>query len=163
MSYIESNLIGNEKVMFRVQASPIVFSKTVVLFAACILWIWLIGVTNISALVVGVVGVVMVATHVLTWMCSEFAVTDRRVIAKYGIVACRTVEIDLKRVEGMRLIQDASGSICDYGTLVIDGVGGTQEVLPNISSPRRFREVLQEAIEDATRRESMAKWAYKRS
>jgi hypothetical protein len=77
---------------------------------------------------------------------SEFAVTDRRVLLKQGLFGSKSLEILLAKVESIYVEQGLLGRILDYGSLVVIGTGGTQDVYGEMASPMAFRRAIQEQI-----------------
>jgi uncharacterized membrane protein YdbT with pleckstrin-like domain len=71
--------------------------------------------------------------------CSEFVVTDRRVILKRGIFGRHTIEMNRTKVESVDVDQTLMGRIMGYGTVVVRGTGGGLEPIRNIAHPMRFR------------------------
>ena len=78
---------------------------------------------------------------------SEFAVTNRRVIIKVGLVSRKTVELNLEKVESIGVEQTILGRILGYGTIVVVGTGGTKEPFRGIADPMGFRRAVNEATE----------------
>jgi uncharacterized membrane protein YdbT with pleckstrin-like domain len=76
---------------------------------------------------------------------SEFAITNKRVIIKVGLISRKTVEINLGKVESIGVDQSILGRILDYGTITIVGSGGTKEPFHDISRPLDFRKAFQNA------------------
>jgi uncharacterized membrane protein YdbT with pleckstrin-like domain len=70
---------------------------------------------------------------------TELAVTDRRVIYKTGLIRRRSVEMNMDKVESVKVDQSLLGRLFGYGTVMIHGTGGGFEPLPNIGSPITFR------------------------
>jgi uncharacterized membrane protein YdbT with pleckstrin-like domain len=77
---------------------------------------------------------------------TEMAVTNKRVIAKSGIVNRRTIELLLPRIESIAVEEPALGRVLGYGTVIVRGTGGTPEVFPQIARPLEFREQVQRQI-----------------
>jgi hypothetical protein len=82
----------------------------------------------------------------LRYMSADFAVTDKRVLAKFGLVRRHSLETLLSKVEAISVDQDVPGRLFGYGTITIIGTGGTQEVLPMIAAPLEFRRQVQTQI-----------------
>ena len=74
----------------------------------------------------------------------EFAITNKRVIIKTGLISRRTVELNLSKIESVNVDQSILGRILGYGSLQIVGTGGTKEIFPNINKPLTFRKKFQE-------------------
>jgi uncharacterized membrane protein YdbT with pleckstrin-like domain len=75
---------------------------------------------------------------------SEFVITNRRIIIKTGLVARKTVEMNLSKIESVNVDQSVVGRILRYGSITIIGTGGTKETFHNISHPIEFRKAFQE-------------------
>jgi len=74
----------------------------------------------------------------------EFAITNKRVIIKTGLISRRTFEMNHSKIESVNVDQAILGRILGYGTIRIVGSGGTKEVFPNINHPLEFRKKFQE-------------------
>ena len=74
----------------------------------------------------------------------EFAITNRRVIVKTGLISRKTFEMNLSKIESVNVDQSILGRILGYGTIRIVGSGGTKEEFPNIQKPLEFRKKFQE-------------------
>jgi uncharacterized membrane protein YdbT with pleckstrin-like domain len=75
---------------------------------------------------------------------SEFAITNKRVIIKVGLISRRTLEMNLNKIESVNVHQGLLGRMLGYGTIVIVGTGGTKEPFAAISDPLTFRKKFQE-------------------
>jgi uncharacterized membrane protein YdbT with pleckstrin-like domain len=84
---------------------------------------------------------------------TELAITNKRLIAKFGLVSTQSIEIRLGKIESVRVKQGLLGRILDYGDIVVTGTGSTFDPIRNISSPLAFRTSLNQAMEpsDASR------------
>jgi len=74
---------------------------------------------------------------------SEFAVTNKRVIVKVGLISRRTIEINMSKVESVEVNQDIFARLFNYGTIVVIGTGGTKEPFDLIDDPLAFRRAVQ--------------------
>jgi hypothetical protein len=86
----------------------------------------------------------------LQYNATEFGVTNRRVIAKVGVIRTRSFEILLPKIEGIAVDQGLGGKMNDYGSVMVTGTGGNRETFRDISHPFKFREAVQEQIEART-------------
>jgi uncharacterized membrane protein YdbT with pleckstrin-like domain len=98
-------------------------------------------------LLIVVVGLYFLAVAWIRYRTTEFAVTDRRIIAKTGLVSRRTVEMFLDKVESLNVEQSIPGRMFNYGTVTIRGTGATSEPFYNISSPLELRKSFMEAAD----------------
>jgi uncharacterized membrane protein YdbT with pleckstrin-like domain len=137
-SYVESNLLAGEKILYRSHTSLWSLAPMI-----------LLGIL----LLVAVVGLFILIWAWIKYRTTEFAVTDRRVIAKTGLVSRRTVEMFLDKVESLNVEQSVAGRIFNYGTVTIRGTGATSEPFGSISAPLALRKNFMEAA-DAYRRKT---------
>jgi hypothetical protein len=75
-------------------------------------------------------------------MFSEVAVTDRRVLSKFGILAAHCQSIGLSQIESTDVSQSLLGRVMGYGTLHIWGAGGKALCLSGLSRPRQLARAL---------------------
>ena len=140
MSYVESHLAPGEQVVFRTRLHPVIFGSTAV-FAG-----FVVGVTALivarndlpaeSARLLWLAATLIIVVSFIPpwvrWRASEFAVTDRRVVAKLGLLRVHTLELPLPRVE-IDVEPTFAGRLFGYGTLQIGDGGGGGEVFPRVS------------------------------
>lgn len=136
MGYIENNLMKDEELIFSTKLHPGIYAGPATLI--------LVGVALFLGS--GSLGTV-VTTLGLLWFLrawsrrksSEFCITNKRVIAKTGILSTRTVELHLSKIEGASIIQFFAGKSWGYGTVTLRGTGGSQLQLKDIAAPFDFR------------------------
>ncbi len=167
MSYVEDNLMPNEKVLFSARIHPAVFLPAVVSFIASIvfafiasgptrqqdpsglspaeIFLCMTGIFFFYSLWLGLQAVVLIST-------TEFAVTNQRVIAKTGFIRRHTLEMLLSKVESVSVRQNILGRLLNFGTLTITGTGGTQEGFRSIVEPLTVRKKMYKILEQYTAR-----------
>lgn len=134
-SYVEGALIKDERIVHLGRIS---------LWS---LWGWLLlGIVLLPAFGLGLVFLIVAYVKYKT---TELAITTRRVIAKFGFVSRRTVELNIHKVESVQVDQSVMGRLLNYGTLVIAGAGEPQAPIPGISNPIAFRRAFIEAQDGA--------------
>jgi uncharacterized membrane protein YdbT with pleckstrin-like domain len=74
----------------------------------------------------------------------EFAITNKRVVIKTGLISRKTVELNLNKIESVNVDQTIMGRIFGFGNITIIGIGGTHEFFVNIRKPLEFRKKFQE-------------------
>ena len=84
----------------------------------------------------------------LGWKKTEYVVTNKRVIAKRGIIAVKTEELRNLKVESVYIKQGIFDRILGLGTVVFGGTGGSKVLFKYISSPRQVKTHLEEIIEE---------------
>ena len=70
---------------------------------------------------------------------TELVLTDRCLIAKWGLLSRTTVELALKRVESFHVTQSVLGRVLNYGDVTVVGVGASLEPLHGIKNPLELR------------------------
>ena len=75
---------------------------------------------------------------------SEFAITNKRVIIKKGLIARETLEMNLMKIESVNVDQSILGRILGFGNITVIGTGGTRETFKRINRPLEFRKRFQE-------------------
>ena len=130
MSYIDDSLIEGESVLHRARVS----------------WWSQFGLVLLGILtVVIVVGVFILVYAWIKVRSTEIAITSRRVIVKYGFVKRDTVEINLEKVEALRVEQGFLGRMLNYGTIFISGAGTSVAPIKDVADPLVFRRKFMEA------------------
>lgn len=76
----------------------------------------------------------------------EMVVTNKRVIAKFGLFIQKTFEMNLKKVEGCNLNQGLLGRIFGYASLTVRGTGGGIAPFPYISNYEAFKRKIDEMV-----------------
>jgi len=130
MSYIDESLVEGETIVHRAHVS----------------WWSQFGyvLLGILTLVVGI-GLIFLVMAWIKVHSTEIAITNRRIIAKFGFVKRHTVEINLEKVESLRVEQGVWGRILNFGTIFISGSGSSVAPIPNIADPLVFRRKFMEA------------------
>jgi uncharacterized membrane protein YdbT with pleckstrin-like domain len=117
--YVNNNLIKNEQVEFETGYHWIIFF-------------------NFRALLT------LFIAPMLDRFSDEFAITNRRVIMKTGLISRKTLEMNLSKIESVNVDQSILGRMLGYGSIKIIGTGGTTEEFRNIREPLTFRKKFQE-------------------
>lgn len=118
-NYIQDNLIKDEQIEFETTYHWIIFCNLRAIFTLFI-------------------------APMLDRYSDEFAITNKRIIVKTGLISRKTLEMNLSKIESVNVDQSILGRMLGYGTIRIIGTGGTREEFPNISNPIQFRKKFQE-------------------
>ncbi len=118
-SYVQSNLLKDERVVYEAKLHWIVFVSLRAVFTLFI-------------------------APLIEFLTNEYAITNKRVIVKVGFISRRTLELNLGKVESINVDQSILGRILGYGTINIIGTGGTKEPFTDISAPLDFRKQYQQ-------------------
>lgn len=130
MSYIDDSLIEGETILHRARVSW--WSQ---------FWLVALGVL----LLVVVIGLFLLIGAWIRVRSTEIAITNRRVIAKFGFIKRDTVEINLEKVEALKVEQGFLGRMLNYGTVFISGAGTSVAPIKDIADPLVFRRKFMEA------------------
>ena len=141
MSYVDNSLIPDEQVAFRTRLHWVIFLPPILLLGISVL-LFAYGMALGGEALLAVALLWGLAKYV-DYASSEFAVTNKRVIIKVGIVRRRTVEMLNTKVEAIAVNQGIIGRILGYGNIVVTDTGGTNEPFNGISSPLEFRRAVQ--------------------
>jgi uncharacterized membrane protein YdbT with pleckstrin-like domain len=132
MGYVDKHLLEGERVVYRAKLHKIIFMPPLALA--------IVGAAFL------LVALLIAFPRFIRYATSEFAVTNKRVIVKIGLIYRQTLELVLTKVETIRVEQSIMGRIFDFGTIVVTGTGGTKEPFKDIASPLQFREQVQSQL-----------------
>ncbi len=85
------------------------------------------------------IGVIWAIFRGLVFTTTELALTNKRVVAKSGIVRRNVIDVSLSKVEGVTYNQGIIGRIFGYGSVAVRGTGVGQVPVPFISQPEHFK------------------------
>lgn len=152
MSYIDNNLLSEEYVVYRAKVHWIIFLGPtifgIIAFSLFVFWREYRqgGFYAYLCLFVAIAWWLYAFINIKT---SEFAITNKRVLSKVGLIGRRSVEILLKKVEAIEVHQGIFERIFNYGTVNIIGTGGTINPFQKIIAPLEFRKKVQEQVASA--------------
>lgn len=152
MSYVSRILMPGETVLATARLHWIVLLPsilTIVAGIAAAIWAWASGMDRDQAKFVYALAGFLALFGVLTFLgrlivraTSEFAVTNRRVIVKRGIISLHTVEMNEDKVESVDVDQGILGRLLGYGRVTIHGVGARWDPIDTIADPLKFRSAM---------------------
>lgn len=154
MSYIDRNLIAGERVVYRTRLHWLVFVVPVLFVVVVLLplaWFLANGAWRSVAWVPLAAGLVVLLPAIVKRQSSDFAVTNKRVMMKAGVLTTRSVELLLNKIEAIAVDQGFLGRIFGYGNIVVTGSGGTREAFSQIQGPLEFRRAVQSVSDTAAR------------
>ena len=147
MGYVDKSLAPDERVLFRTRLSAIMFIWPVIIVLAGAALLALTDSTFVHgcALLLLALGLLFALLRYISFASSEFAVTDKRVIIKVGVLRRRTLELQRSKVEAIAVNQGIGGRIFGYGDIVVTGTGGTKEPFRQIGAALQFSRAVQTA------------------
>ena len=148
MSYVDSNLLEGEHVVYRTRlhwklfVAPMLFALVV---SGPLAWIGLYGTWSVFAWIPIGLALLWLVAALIKRQTSEFVVTNKRVLMKVGVFTTRSIELLLNKVEAITVHQSLAGRLFGYGDIVLTGSGGTNEPFSSIQSPLALRNAVQAA------------------
>ena len=124
-NYVERNLMQGEQVVYEGHVSLWHLAPRIV---AGILLTPLFG-----------LGLLVLLNVVIRYKSTELAVTNKRIVAKFGFIRRSTIEIGVRKIESIQVQQGLLGRIFNFGSIVMAGSGNPQAPIPGISQPMEFR------------------------
>jgi len=148
MSYVEEHLMPGEQVVHRAHLHWAAFLWPIVWFIAAV---WLFSVGGDTAPVFGTLVLFLVfppaiIAALIARRTSEFAVTNKRVLIKTGLIRRHSLETLVSKIESIGVSQGILGRLLDFGTIVVSGTGGSKDPFHRIADPMQFRRKVQEQI-----------------
>jgi len=119
--YVNNNLIRGEQVEYEARYHWIIFFNARAIFSLFL------------------APVIDKKTH-------EFVITNKRIIIKTGLIRRNTFEMNLKKIESVKVEQSVFERILGYGTIIIIGSGGSLKMISKIRKPLEFRKRFQELV-----------------
>ena len=153
MGFIDGNLLQGEHVVFRTRLhwklmiGPLLFAIVTWLPAA---WMLAQDRWNNLVLIAPALGLLVLLAAFIRRQSSDFAVTNKRVMMKIGVLSTRSVELLLSKIESITVNQSLAGRMLGYGEIVVTGSGGTEETFADIQAPLDFRRAVQSVTDLAT-------------
>jgi uncharacterized membrane protein YdbT with pleckstrin-like domain len=165
MGYIQNNLMPEEKIQYSARVHPAVFIRAVILLIISI-GMFIAGFTTANqgtetartmsafiqlfALIVFLLSISAALEALIVITTTEFAVTNRRVIAKTGFIRRHTLEMLVQKIESVKVNQSVMGRILNFGNVTVTGTGGTRETFQAILDPIVVRKKINQIIENVT-------------
>jgi len=147
LSYVESIIGAGERVLYVGKVSYLAILPALVGGTLLIVVGAALTLTNPLAATIAVAGIIWLASGLIRRSSTELAVTNRRVIAKFGFIRRSTVELNIAKIESVRVEQSLLGRMLGYGSVYVTGTGSTMDPIPYISKPIAFRQAVQSATD----------------
>lgn len=144
MPYIDKHLIEGEEVIYEGQISMWSLANWLLCGLGGVALVFL---PSRFVLIPFLAGVGCLIWAVIQFASTELAVTNKRVIAKYGWISRRTVEISLDRVEGVEVQQAIHQRVLNYGNIFVSGTGSHKAKIINVAEPMSFRQAFLAALD----------------
>ena len=126
--FVNENLIKDEHVVYEAKIHWAI-------------WLWPIVWAVIFAIPMVTIplSIIILGWTLMKYKTIELAITNKRIIAKHGIISKHTIEQNLNKIESVQVHQGMLERMFGKGSVIITGTGGTKEIIPDIEDPFEFR------------------------
>lgn len=142
MNYIETNLQPGEEIKYVAKLHFFLFMQPVILLLIGAFLLTapkdVLPVIYYAGLLMLFFGLVSLVQRILVKIGSAYAVTNKRVVLKTGVISRRAVDLVLAKCEGLHINQSILGRIFGFGTITVT-TGGVTSSYPYIANPLAFR------------------------
>jgi uncharacterized OB-fold protein len=147
--YVRKNLVPGETMLYAASIHPLIFLPSAILFICPVVGVTVFKFYPLICIVLILLGLsspFFAIKSLIVFLTTECVLTDRRVLAKTGLISRESLELLLSKVEGLQVQQSILGRVFNFGTVVISGTGGSTSPFSGIARPLKFRKRLQEQI-----------------
>ncbi len=131
MSYLKKNVVGaNESIKIEPKKNPIFL---VFRWIWGILGCWLLLIPTFQAI-----------KHTITFCTTEYLVTDKHVMEKYGWISTHSDQIKLSKIENVTVNYTFFGKIFNYGNICIQGANINNVNFTNIKDAEKVKRLIGE-------------------
>ena len=132
-NYVKNTLDEGEKVIVSSEVSKWSYATPVLVGA-----IFLLASIDADSYVKGLLilgGLGIPGLAFINRWTTEYAVTDKKVLAKTGLISRNADELRISKVEGCDVLQGVQGRLFGYGTLVFSGTGSQKVMFKMVPDP----------------------------
>jgi len=164
-SYVKRAMQADERILFSAQLHWIIYKMgiTTIFLGVLVAYFGMqvvntilegeaikLGATPVRYIALGLIilGTFELLVSFIRQISTELVITDRRVIAKHGLVSTTSYELMMTKVEGATIEQSILGRVLGYGTLMVKGTGGGISPIDHVADPYRFHSSLMEALKE---------------
>lgn len=146
MEFLKLHLMPGEEIRYRAKIHIFLFLQPAILLGiGYMCYFDDVRITHYLGVTLLFLGLVSLVQRVLVKVGSVYAVTNKRVIIKTGVISRRTVELILVKCEGVQVTQDILGRIFGYGSIIVT-TGGATNCYYYVSKPFRFKLAINKQI-----------------
>jgi len=149
MSYVDKNLMNGEMVVYRTKIHWIVFVRPIVAFIISIILMNMESGSQFLGAILFFMSIYWAIKSIIRVYFSEYAITNKRVLIKHGLIKRESLETLLSKIEGIHVEQSILGRLFNFGTIIINGTGGTGNPFSTLEAPLNFRKKVQEQISNS--------------
>jgi hypothetical protein len=122
--HIDETLVEGEVILYRARVSIWPFVPLI-----------LIGI----ALLPIAIGIGPLAFAIHRIRSTEVGFTNKRIVAKWGVLSNSMLELNVRKIDTIRVSQSKPGKMLNFGSLAIAGLSYQHAPIPWISNPEEFK------------------------
>lgn len=152
MSYIDQNLLTNERILFRTKKHVILFFYPLVWSLFCFYAsFYMLGNPILAGLiwVPWLVALVFWANSGLQYLVSDYVVTNRRLMMREGFFFRRAKEMRLAAISQVSIDQSLLGQVLGYGVVSLSAFGAYDR-FSLVAHPVAFQKAVNEQLDQVT-------------
>lgn len=112
------------------------------------------GIWIVVGIVITIVATFSIMTSIIRRFTTDLAGTNKKIVAKWGLISRRTIEQRLEKIDSIQVDQGVLGRLLGYGTIIVNGSGASLTPIKAVRDPLTFRRQVEAAAEASLRRES---------
>lgn len=141
MSYIEQTLMPGENVV-----SEATLHWAMFVAPGFVTLIGLLAYSGGGGSIILILGLIWLGWRLLVYKSTELAVTNKRVLAKSGVIRRHCIDVQNSKIEGLTYDQGIIGRMFGYGSIFVRGTGIGMVPIPYVAAPEMFRRDVSIAI-----------------
>lgn len=130
-------MVSGEEVVLRAELHNAIYWKSIAILILGVL-VWFFVARPLGYLLL-TVGIIMVVLAIITKHYLLLAITNKRVLARYGLLQMDVVDIRFSKIESIDLERMLPGHLFGYATVVVMGTGQRFIRIPYIANAEAFR------------------------
>lgn len=134
VSSLDGQLIQGEEILFSTKKHWIIFFWPAVFLVFALFSVGKSGFGVWLAL-----AILFGLSSAISYIGSVYAVTNKRVFARSGVLRRRSLEVMIGKIEGVTVDEPLLGRILGYQTLVVRGTGGTPQQFHRVAKANELR------------------------
>lgn len=147
MLYTQRTLLPEEKILYATKPHYMIFYQGGGVCLVLALLIFQFIDSFFLGTLLLVMGLFSFVNSLIGYYCSEYVITNQRIVMKMGLMRRKSLELFLDRVEGVYIEQSIVRRGLNFGTVIIGGIGGTKNPFFYIPDPLKFRSSVQQLIQ----------------
>ncbi len=116
MSYVENNLVKDEKIVSRADVNMVAIVPTIII---AVLMTFIIFLLPIS--------VIIVVLKIFQLKSTELVVTNKKIIGKTGLINTKVMDSPINKINNISVEQGLGGKIFGYGKIIVSTSSGGYE------------------------------------